>query len=957
VEKPKTGYLFEIQTADQKQAVPVARDEPLSLGRDPQGDIVLEDRKVSREHARLTWVEGLPCLTDLGSVNGTLLNGRRLPPRIPHNLNDGDVLQIGDYTLTWRQQAASPVVTDGPVLVIFTPEGVQVFPLLGDKLTLGREVGNEIRIENRLVSRWHALLVRSGDGYEIIDLGGTNGLSDGVERISRKTLSDGDVLWITRHISLTYRSRPGEEGSRDDEHVGAGGGDGTPPETAAPTIVRVTTPEAPATMGDAAVAGDQAGGAEDPSPAESAPAPPGGPKTPPETPPADRTEISAPPPGLTPDSTSDAAENPTLLSMPPESSPVDQTVLSVPSSAADPAADDSPTLFTSPPEPPTEDRTVISAVPEPTPDAAENPTLLSTPPESSPVDQTVLSAPPSAAAPAADDSPTLFTSTPEPPLTDRTVISSPPPGADPGAADPPTLLSSPLESPPVDQTAISAPPPETPSLDSTVLSAPSGRDPEPADRPTLLTAVSETPPADLTLLEPLAPGEAGEDLSPASGLPRLAIHLPDRTWEVPLAGDSYSIGREAGNDIVIDHPSISRRHARLERRGEDFVLQDSGSTNGLWLERSAQGRGSGRVDSRILQDGDTLRIGRARLVFKAAFRLEELTMAGVPMLQGRLARRRPVLVVPGIMGSELWLGSERLWPSPRGLLHPEMAAFPGDPRVEARCLVKEVMLVPGFFKLEQYGRLGDYLEAGLGYERGVDLLEFPYDWRQDLRISARRLGEALEAWQVQGPVTIIAHSMGSLVSRYFIERLGGRRMVERLILLGGPHYGAPKMISTLVRGPGLLPFGLMNERLRALLTSFPSGYQMIPTYACVEDQDGNQVNLLEDESWTTADQTLLLRQARAFRRELPSRSSLPTVSIFGYGLKTISKVKVWRGREGRIEKMDFLEELSGDGTVPAVSAVLRRSELHPVRQDHGSLYVDNDVKMRLKLELTRPAEA
>ncbi len=133
-------------------------------------------------------------------------------------------------------------------------------------------------------------------------------------------------------------------------------------------------------------------------------------------------------------------------------------------------------------------------------------------------------------------------------------------------------------------------------------------------------------------------------------------------------------------------------------------------------------------------------------------------------------------------------------------------------------------------------------------------------------------------------------------------------------------------------------------------------FQMIPSYACVEDQDGRRVYLLEDERWLDEAQILNLRLARSFRRELPARSSVPTVSIFGYGLKTISKIIVHRDREGRFEKMNFIEEASGDSTVPAASAVLRRSEIHPVRQDHGSLYVDNDVKMRLKLELTRPRE-
>ena len=39
--------------------------------------------------------------------------------------------------------------------------------------------------------------------------------------------------------------------------------------------------------------------------------------------------------------------------------------------------------------------------------------------------------------------------------------------------------------------------------------------------------------------------------------------------------------------------------------------------------------------------------------------------------------------------------------------------------------------------------------------------------------------------------------------------------------------------------------------------------------------------------------------------------------------------------------------------VPEENALVKGAEIHPVLQQHGSLYVDNDVKMRLKLELTK----
>ena len=97
----------------------------------------------------------------------------------------------------------------------------------------------------------------------------------------------------------------------------------------------------------------------------------------------------------------------------------------------------------------------------------------------------------------------------------------------------------------------------------------------------------------------------------------------------------------------------------------------------------------------------------------------------------------------------------------------------------------------------------------------------------------------------------------------------------------------------------------------------------------------------------------LLHLGREFREELGNSTSVPTVSIFGYGLKTITNLKVKRTSEGNWKEVETQEESGGDVTLPEVSTVLQGSEIHPVEQAHGSLYVDQDVKMRLKLELLR----
>ena len=67
-------------------------DASLTLGRDPSCDIVINDRQVSRQHARVSWVDGQVRLEDLGSKNGTYLNGTRL--QAPAQLHEQDEIQV-----------------------------------------------------------------------------------------------------------------------------------------------------------------------------------------------------------------------------------------------------------------------------------------------------------------------------------------------------------------------------------------------------------------------------------------------------------------------------------------------------------------------------------------------------------------------------------------------------------------------------------------------------------------------------------------------------------------------------------------------------------------------------------------------------------------------------------------------------------------------------------------------
>jgi adenylate cyclase len=89
---------------------------------------------------------------------------------------------------------------------------------------------------------------------------------------------------------------------------------------------------------------------------------------------------------------------------------------------------------------------------------------------------------------------------------------------------------------------------------------------------------------------------------------RIIYELEGRRLEVSLDKDEFVIGRQAVNDVVIDHPWISRRHARLYRDGDFWRVEDLGSLNGTQINNL------GTTD-RPLSTGDTIYLYKFPVTF------------------------------------------------------------------------------------------------------------------------------------------------------------------------------------------------------------------------------------------------------------------------------------------------------------------------------------------------------
>lgn len=160
--QPPPRPLLKFEDGDGRE-IPLISGNVWKIGRTEQNTVVLPDDMVSRNHAMIQQEGGHYYLIDLGSRNGSFVNGRRLTA--PVELRDGDRLSFGEAEMRFRNPAqastASPAdvspdaLARGQTLALFRQTNVSVlvadirgFTVLAQKIDAG--------LLSRLVSTWCA---------------------------------------------------------------------------------------------------------------------------------------------------------------------------------------------------------------------------------------------------------------------------------------------------------------------------------------------------------------------------------------------------------------------------------------------------------------------------------------------------------------------------------------------------------------------------------------------------------------------------------------------------------------------------------------------------------------------------------------------------------------------------------------------------------------------------------
>lgn len=191
------------------------------------------------------------------------------------------------------------------------------------------------------------------------------------------------------------------------------------------------------------------------------------------------------------------------------------------------------------------------------------------------------------------------------------------------------------------------------------------------------------------------------------------------------------------------------------------------------------------------------------------------------------------ILVPGIMGSQLYHEKELIWPGPAASYY-----FPYklmDKLLEPNLVVGDI--IRSYSLLQCYGSLIQDLESCGFCESDKTLNVCPYDWRKRNEDAAETLANKIDEATVDHgakiKLTLIAHSMGGLISRYYLEsRLFEKRrgfpQIKRLITLGTPHRGAPLALTAALGMEKRLFLNKEQVKELAAQIEFPSLYQLLP---------------------------------------------------------------------------------------------------------------------------------
>ena len=351
-----------------------------------------------------------------------------------------------------------------------------------------------------------------------------------------------------------------------------------------------------------------------------------------------------------------------------------------------------------------------------------------------------------------------------------------------------------------------------------------------------------------------------------------------------------------------------------------------------------------------------------------------------------------VVILPGITGSVLQKDGKDIWAvsgqaawqalSTLGESLQQLKIEQDDPEVAdlgdgitATRLVSNAHIIPGLVKIDGYTALTrlimdnfEVIPGNIQEDKPANFFEFPYDWRRDNRANAhilkRSLDERLKQWRdytglKDAKLILLAHSMGGLISRYYLEVLEGWQDCKALVTFGTPYRGSVNAVNFVANS-----YKKLFLDLTEVLRSLPSVYQLMPIYKVVKIGEDYQ-RIAEADNLPNVVRAKA-ENALAFHREIEAAvtahqtnadylKSYKIIPIVGTQQPTMQSVSLEQGQlivNATLPSWLDPELDSGDGTVPYLSAIpLELSQEYRetyIAERHGSLQNNLQVLQELR---------
>ncbi|MFU8802609.1 MAG: FHA domain-containing protein [Bradymonadaceae bacterium] len=195
---PVKARVTTLQKDDIPLPAPVAvenvpTDVPtLRIGYDQDNDLVIPVPQVSAHHAALSRTDGGYVLKDLGSTNGTYINGHRIGAA---RITPGDRVGLGSYEFALNTSILERLATGATAKAT---QAIAVPTNLMRPLVIGRDSDADIVLDAPQISRHHLRLQFTGTGWRIEDLGSSNGtyVNDRNNQVTEALVTEDDVIFM-----------------------------------------------------------------------------------------------------------------------------------------------------------------------------------------------------------------------------------------------------------------------------------------------------------------------------------------------------------------------------------------------------------------------------------------------------------------------------------------------------------------------------------------------------------------------------------------------------------------------------------------------------------------------------------------------------------------------------------------------------------------------------------------